>query len=226
MKLSRLTAFVLGKSIAAALVAALALAPLPASAAQRARAGEAPGPAPATTTAAPVDETDAADLTTLREKAAADVASNPTAQNQRRMAELAERSGDYETAATYYDAELKKLDAGDAQGRARATADLQRVREKARGVIADEGASTNRAVLDAKWTPAKPPDAKPTVRPQPTTKVAGDDRIVKKWYFWVTLGAIAGAAAAVTAIAIKASRDDKPDALDRMGRLPTSGLRF
>jgi len=211
------------KLAVAALVVPFVVVSTPASAAHR----EAPGPAPATTTAAPVDEGDATDLTTAREQAAADVANNPTAPNQRRMAELAERAGDYETAATYYDAELKKLGSNDTEGRARATADLQRVRAASRGVIADEGASTHRAALDQKWTPAKPPEAKPTVRPQPATKVAGDDRIVKKWYFWVTLGAIAGAAAAVTAIAIKASRDDKPDALERMGRLPTaSGLRF
>lgn len=215
MMLPRLT-----KLAAFALVVPLALVASPASASRR------EGPTPATTTAAPIDDGDAADLTTLREQAAADVANNPTPQNHRRMAELAERAGDYEAAGTHYDAELKKLPANDAEGRARATADLQRVREASRGVIADEGASKHRAELDRKWSPAKPPDARPPVREPAPTKVAGDDRIVKKWYFWVTLGAIAGAAAAVTAIAIKASRDDKPDALDRMGRLPTSGLRF
>jgi hypothetical protein len=210
------------KLAALVLVAPLALVATPASAARR----EAPGPAPATTTAAPVDEVDTADLTTLREQAATDVASNPTASNHRRMAELAEKAGDYEAATTHYQAELKQPPANDAAGRARATADLQRVREASRGVIADEGASKHRAALDQKRSPSKPPETKPPVVAQPPAKVAGDDRIVKKWYFWVTLGAIAGAAAAVTAIAIKASRDDKPDALERMGRLSGAGLRF
>ena len=34
------------------------------------------------------------------------------------------------------------------------------------------------------------------------------------WYFWVTLLAIAASGAAITAFAVKAAKDDRPDDLD------------
>lgn len=194
-----------------------------------AQAAPSEAPAPTTSTAPVVTDADPADLTALREQAAATVAADPSAANHRRAAQLAERAGDYDAAAASYKAELAALSPGDAEGRATVTKDLQRVRDRSRGAVADEGKSSHRGELDRAWAPPAPPtETKPPARVAPPGKSPTDDRIVRKWYFWVTLGAIAGAAAAVTAIAIKASRDDKPDALDRSGRLPlgASGLRF
>lgn len=169
-----------------------------------------------------------ADLTSMREQAAATLAADPSPANHRRAAQLAERAGDYAAATASYEAELAGLGSDDASARATATADLERVREQARGTVADEDASSHRAALDRAWAPAKPTESKPPPRVAPAPKITTDDRIVRKWYFWVTLGAIAASAAAVTVIAIKASRDDKPDSLDRSGRLRlgASGLRF
>lgn len=192
---------------------------------------EAPPPSAATSGDAPSgaapSESDDADLTALREQAEAAAKQSPSAANHRRVAELAERAGDFDAAAAGYRAELDALGTDDANAREAASADLQRVRERARGTVADEGASTHRAELDRAWAPPPPPAETKPPRPAPA-KVTADDRIVRKWYFWVTLGAIAASAAAVTAIAIKASRDDKPDSLDRAGqlRLGPSGLRF
>ena len=52
--------------------------------------------------------------------------------------------------------------------------------------------------------------------------------IVRKWYFWVAVVAIAASVGAVTGIAVKAARDDKPDALDRRGvfGVATPKIRF
>ena len=59
------------------------------------------------------------------------------------------------------------------------------------------------------------------------------ERIVKKWYFWVTILAIAASGAAITGIAIKAANDERKDSLDpsagrvRLGPLDQGfGLRF
>lgn len=207
---------------AVALACALVLSPL------RARAeGPAAAPPPAASPAA--GDPDPTDLTAMREQADAAAAASPTPANHRRSAELAERAGDFAAAEKSYAAELDGLGAADAEARAKASADLKRVRERSRGAVADEGSSTHRAALDRAWAPpARPEQAKPAAPPAAPPKATADDRIVRKWYFWVTLGAIAASAAAVTAIAIKASRDDKPDALDRSGRLrlSPSGLRF
>ena len=78
-----------------------------------------------------------------------------------------------------------------------------------------EPASKHRAELDRKWSEEAEPKAtaKTRRRVPPPSPRAPADRIVTKWYFWVTVGAIVASAAAVTAIAIRASRDDEPDAL-------------
>ncbi len=199
-----------------------AAAPPPAAAAPP-PAAEAPTPA----TAAPPTG-DPNDLTALREQAVETATSEPTPEHHRTVAQLAERAGDFAAAEAAYDAELAALGPDDAGARARVNDDLARVRERSRGAVADEGASTHRVALDAKWDgPSEPVTSKPSAPPAPG-QANRDDRIVRKWYFWVTLAAIAASAAAVTGIAIKASRDDKPDALDRMGRLPMAGpgLRF
>lgn len=167
---------------------------------------------------------DPSDLTSLREAAAARAAAEPTAANFRAKAELAERAGDWSEALAALDAERGALGQDDQSGRARNRESRARIEARQRGTVADEASSTHRAELDRKWAPPSRPLAHaPKPKPAAPTPVR-DDRIVKKWYFWVTLGAIAASAAAITAIAIKAARDDKPDALDRRARLPGRGF--
>ena len=166
-------------------------------------------------------EAGADDLTAAREQAAAGVAASPTPENLRAQAALAEQAGDDATARTAYEALEAALPKTDEAGRAAARRDRDRVIEHARGAVADEGASTQRERLDARWrTAARPAAHPPKARPDGPPPARRDDRIVRKWYFWVTLGAIAASAAAITGIAIKAARDDKPDALDRSTARP------
>lgn len=180
----------------------------------------APPTAAATPTAATPVDAQADDLESRRAAADARAKESPTPDNHHEAAVLAEQSGAYAEAAAAYERELAARPTADEAGRAAAAADLARVRELARGAIADEGASTHRSQLDAKWAP-KPADPPPPRKPPPPLPDRPtDDRIVRKWYFWVTLGAIVASAATVTAIAVKAARDDKPDSLDRVGGWP------
>lgn len=177
-------------------------------------------PADASSEPAPSESVESAleqgDLSEAAEQATAARRADPSPENWRREAEVLERKGDYEGAAAAYQGELDALPEGDA-GRDRAAADLQRVRELSRGRVKTEPASKHREELDAKWAaPTKKAAPKKSV-PPPVDK-APEDRIVRKWYFWVTVAAIVASAAAVTGIAIKAARDERRDALDLQRR--------
>lgn len=123
-----------------------------------------------------------------------------------------EAAGRWQAAAAAYRAELKELPVGTAR-RTAVSSDLQRVVERARGVVPHEPKSQHRAELDQRWTTNNGSvSTKVSDRPVPTKE---RERIVSKWYFWVTVGAIVASAAAVTAIAIRANQnEDGPDALD------------
>lgn len=150
----------------------------------------------------------------------------PSASTWQREGEVLEQAGDHLAAAKAYRSALaaarkaKPDDAEAAKASTAAEAGLVRVKAHSRGTVADEPASTHREALDLHWEPPKPQPVAP-VEP-PAELPPEPERIVTKWYFWVTVGAIAASAAAVTAIAIKAARDDQPDALDQLAPAPAS----
>lgn len=72
--------------------------------------------------------------------------------------------------------------------------------------VADSGAGEATATAPASVTNT-PPDR--------------DASFGKRWYAWVALALVAGAGAAVTVISVKASKDARPDALDRAASLGT-----
>jgi hypothetical protein len=167
------------------------------------------------------------DLSEAAEQATAARRQDPSPANWRREAEILEQKGDLEGAATAYQGELDALPKDD-PGRDRAQSDLHRVREQARGRVETEPASTHREELDATWGP-KTKKAPSKKRPKAAAPTAAEDRIVRKWYFWVTVAAIVASAAAVTGIAIKAARDERRDALDLVRKPSITGpaiLRF
>ncbi|MEM7153057.1 MAG: hypothetical protein AAF799_09445 [Myxococcota bacterium] len=154
------------------------------------------------------------DLDAAEELAAQAREADPSAANWQREGEVLEQSGEYQRAAEAY-REAKKAAGEDAEAASAADEGLARVSAAARGTVADEPASTHREQLDERWAPKPPPKPEPKPEPPPVQEPASD-RIVNKWYFWVTVGAIVASAAAVTTIAIRASRDDQPDALDSL----------
>jgi hypothetical protein len=160
---------------------------------------------PGTTRAAPGGE---ADLTAARAEAEAARKASPSAATWAREAEVCTRLADLECARAAREQQRALAPEGE---RAAIDAELARLAEQARGGVAGEPASTRRAELDearrARELAARPPPKvdTPPVKPTPPAKPV---RIVKKWYFWVTLGAIAATAAAITAVAVDAARDD------------------
>lgn len=169
------------------------------------------------------------ELATARTLAVEQRRAAPTAANWGVEAEAFEASGDNAAALAAYRGQLDALPQDADAERSAVQDNIARVLAASRGTVVDEPDSTHREALDARWAPpSKGPAKKKTVAPAPTPSELPDDRVVNKWYFWVTLGAIAASAAAVTAIAIRASRQEQPDALG-LSRAPTRGptmLRF
>ena len=156
------------------------------------------------------------DLTTASELAREAREKDPTAENWHREGKILEDLGDYDGAKAAYQGELQALPK-DASGPRRAVQeDLARVDRASRGTVPDEPESQHRTELDKQWAGSAPPPRKAKKQAKPDAPGAKPrDRIVKKWYFWVTIAAIVASAAAVTGIAIKAARDERRDALDR-----------
>jgi hypothetical protein len=155
------------------------------------------------------------DLTTAREQATAARESDPTPENWLTEAKVFDALGDYEGASESYHGYLDAIGDAEPDERAAVEGRLEEIEAASRGTVADEPESTHREAIDreraereaaGQLKPAPPPPA-----PEPPR-----DRVVKKWYFWVTLAAIAGAAGAITAISIKAANQERKDALDRV----------
>ena len=145
-----------------------------------------------------------------------------------REAEVCERLADYACARAAW-TEQRALTAAGSPERAAADEKLAKLGDLSRGTVADEPASTRRAENDrARQKPLVTVAPAPTVDKKPAP--VKPERIVKKWYFWVTILAIAASGAAITGIAVKAANDERPDSLDNSAgpvRLDQGfGLRF
>jgi hypothetical protein len=211
-----------GASWRRALVGALALAlARPAAAAPAEPAPQAP-----TTVEAALA---AGDLGTARSLAEQARTADPSPENWRREAEVCQRLADYACARAAWKGHLEALPQGADRGEAEAK--LAELEDMSRGTVADEAPSIHRARLDqarAEKEAALRPQ--PAVAEGPKPAPAKRERIVRKWYFWVTTIAIAAAAGAITGIAIQAARDERADALGERARLNLGpggfGLRF
>lgn len=170
------------------------------------------------------------DLAAARTQAEAARKASPGAATWAVEAEVCERQGDLACARTAR-AQQRDLAAANSPERAAAAAKLAALEDMSRGTVEDEPASTHRAALDRARTdrelavrPAPKIDRAPVKAPPPR------ERIVKKWYFWVTVLAIAASGAAITAIAVKAAKDEQPDDLSpSAGRVRLDqgfGVRF
>ena len=159
------------------------------------------------------------DLATAAELAREARQADPSPANWHREGEILERLGDYQGAAAAYRAEIDALPEDAQAARRAARADLERVRDASRGTVPDEPASQRRAELDERWAPTPKAAPAPKPKPQPQPVAPPDEKIYRKWYFWVTVIAITASVAAVTGIAIKASRNERDDALD-LQRMP------
>ncbi len=171
------------------------------------------------------------DLTAARSLAESAREASPSAASWGVLAEVCERQEDL-VCARVARTQQRDLAAKGSAEREAATVKLAALEDMSRGTVADEPASTRRAALDQARADRelallpKPKVDKPKPAPPPPK-----EKIVKKWYFWVTILAIAASGAAITAFAVKAAKDDQPDDLDTSaGRVRLMdqgfGLRF
>lgn len=173
-------------------------------------AGETSGGGDETTAAAPGDLRGALDSARAKREA------SPGVEGALAEADACEALGDYACAKAALLDVIEDSTATQLQ-RDEATARLDELEERSRGrnldPVAPEPESTHRDRIDgerearlAALNPPPPPPPEP-VKDKP-------ERIVRKWYFWVTVAAIGAAAGAITGIAVKAAADERRDSLD------------
>jgi hypothetical protein len=147
------------------------------------------------------------DLTTARAEAEAARKQTPSAATWGHEAEVCQRMADY-ACEREARTQQRALAAAGTPERAVAEARLKELGELSRGTVADEPTSTRRAENDRAREPVRAAPA-PVSDRKPKPPPAKPERIVKKWYFWVTIIAIAASGAAITAIAVDAARDEQ-----------------
>ncbi|HLT39082.1 MAG TPA: hypothetical protein VK034_22515 [Enhygromyxa sp.] len=168
---------------------------------------------------------EAGDLTTARELAVARSEAEPTADSFALEAEVHLALGDYQRAKSALDRAIAALPEDATQDRAALLEQREAIEARSRGARSDEPESTHREQLDreraerlAALAPKSEPIAEPIDQPKPSVP------ITKKWYFWVTLGAIVATAGAIVGVAVASSVEErKGDAASRQG-MPAGGM--
>jgi tetratricopeptide (TPR) repeat protein len=217
----------------AVLITSLALGLPVQSFAAPAESPTAEGPSPATSSTEVPDAAairsalDDGDLTTARELAIVLADAEPNSDNLALEAEVWLALGNYEQAIRSLDRAIAALPADTTASEDLGGLEQRRdaIAELARGTQADEPESTHREQLDraradriAALTP------KPELVPEPVDEPKPREPIIKKWYFWVTLGAIAATAGAIVGVAVAGSVDERStDAASRQPS-PPGGL--
>jgi hypothetical protein len=225
--LARACASLLALSLASTLPTVVRAAPEPAASA--APPSEAPPssdvPEEAAVHAALAD----GDLTTARELAVARSSADPSVESFVLEAQVWQALGDYEQAKRAYAAALELLGDQRQDDREAIEQELAAVEETSRGTRADEPASTERERLDRERADRLAALA-PKPPPPPVVDVPKPVPITRKWYFWVTLGAIVASAGAIVGLAASSAIDEQKANSSAAARqpMPVGGvlLRF
>ena len=168
---------------------------------------------------------EAGDLTTARELAMARSAAEPSPDNFALEAEVQLALGDYERAKAALDRAIAALPEQATDDRAALEQLRDEIEASSRGERADEPGSAHREQLDrerAERLAALAP--KPEPKPEPVDQPKPREPIVKKWYFWVTLGAIVATAGAIVGVAISSSVEERKDTAVGRQPSPSGGL--
>lgn len=150
------------------------------------------------------------DLTTARELAVARSAADPSPDNLVLEAQIWAALGDYANAQRAYAAARDALPEDATEERALIDGELTALEDAARGTRPDEPVSTERERIDGERAERlaalapKPPPPQIVDKPKPVA-------ITKKWYFWVTLGAIAASAGAIVGLAVSSAVEERRD---------------
>jgi hypothetical protein len=192
---------------ASVIAVALALAPLSVRAAP---AGDEAPAAPASEIpdeAAVRSALNDGDLTTARELAVARSAADPSTENFVLEAQVWVALGDYQNAERAYVAARDALPENATDQREFIDTELAALASTSRGTRADEPESIERERLDTERADRLAALA-PKPLPPPIVDKPKPVPITKKWYFWVTLGAIAASAGAIVGIAVASAVED------------------
>jgi hypothetical protein len=206
----------LGRSLCAGLVSLTVALALPVTVtAAPARGATSEGPVAPTSDVPELPEPaairsalEAGDLSTARELAVARSEAQPSADNFVLEAEVQLALGDYERAKLALDRALELLPEDAADDRAMLTSLRDEVEARSRGARPDEPESTHREQLDRERS-ERPAVPHPTLPAEPIDEPTPREPIVKKWYFWVTLGAIVATAGAIVGVAVASSLDER-----------------
>lgn len=153
----------------------------------------------------------ATDLSAARAEAEAARKAAPSAATWAREAEACERLADL-ACAREARAQQKALAPEGSKERAEAEKKLAVLGDMSRGTVGDEPASTRRAENDRRREKPVPKIIKPAPTVDKPVAQVKHEPIIKKWYFWVTVIAIAASGAAITAIAVDSARDEQKGA--------------
>lgn len=190
---------------------------------------EVEGPAPAAAEPSVDGALESGDLSTALELAREARKADPNPDTWQREGEVCEAMADLGCASFAYGRALQGLDEdADAERYSELEARKGDVDLEARGVVESDGDSANREAIDGAREQRMQAALPPKPPPPKVDDKTEDTRIWRKWYFWLTVGTIVSGAVAVTAIAITAAADDRPDALDRSGpgSMTPGGLGF
>lgn len=150
------------------------------------------------------------DLSTARELAVARSAADPSTENLMLEAQVWVELGDYENAQRAYAAARDTLPEDAVDARASIDAEIATLEDASRGTRADEPVSTERERIDAERAERLAALA-PKPPPPPLVDKPKAVPITKKWYFWVTLGAIAASAGAIVGLGISSAVEEQRD---------------
>ncbi len=169
---------------------------------------------------------EAGDLTGALELARTQREAEPSAATWAKEAEVLEAKGHWAGAMSAWREARSRAE--DDASRAQYESRIEALDARARGSVEGEPASTHRAAIDAERAAREAANQPaPIPQPEPEPEPPKRERIVTKWYFWVTVAAITASAGAITGIAIKSAVDERK----RSGHAPAMGsgvtvLRF
>jgi hypothetical protein len=170
------------------------------------------------------DAIEAGELTMARETATATREADPNIETWRTEGAVLEAMADWSGAREAYTAAIELARSDEKMSEVEELEQrLDRVEAASRGTVADEPESTHRERLDRERAERNAPPTPEPVAPEPEPEPERDDRIVKKWYFWVTIGAIAASGAAIAGLAIKNGIDEQAMNSEALVDAATSG---
>lgn len=165
-------------------------------------------------TSAPAQDEEG-DLPSEVERASEAWAGTPNLETGTAWARALEVTGRYVEALAAWQ-QVASLEVLTPAQRAQVRVEVERMDGMARGRVLDDPASTERERIDRSREVEGPAPAPAPLNTAVPEEAPQADRVVDKWYFWVTLGVIVAAGATITGLAIQSATN--PGGVDDRAR--------